>query len=44
MKELCDACLCIPSSETPRIQESHELVGHIICARIEALMFGDQRK
>ena len=44
MKELCDICLCMPSDETPRIQESHELVSHIICARIEALMFGDQRK
>ena len=40
MKELCDYCLCIPSNETPRIQEAHILIGHIFCASIEEALFG----
>lgn len=42
MKELCDLTICIPSSVTPRIQESHILVGHIICELVEATMFPKQ--
>ena len=40
MKELCDYCICVPSNETPRIQESHLLVGHILCSIIEEAIFG----
>ena len=40
MKELCDYCICVPSKETPRIQESHILIGHIICAVVEEEIFG----
>jgi len=40
MKELCDYCICIPSSETPRVQEAHILVGHIICSVAEEGLFG----
>ena len=40
MKELCDICICVPSDETPRIQEIHILIGHIICSIIEAKLFG----
>lgn len=32
-------CFCIPSSETPRIQEGHEFVGHLLCALIEQEIF-----
>lgn len=39
MKELCDLTIRIPSSVTPRIQESHILVGHIICELVEASLF-----
>ena len=35
MKELCDFIISIPSKDTQRIQESHLLVGHIICEIIE---------
>lgn len=35
LKQLCDACLCVPSASTPRIQEMHILVGHIICQLVE---------
>ncbi|MCT7551348.1 D-sedoheptulose 7-phosphate isomerase [Aliarcobacter butzleri] len=40
MKELCDYCICMPSNETPRVQEGHILVGHIICAVVEEAIFG----
>ncbi|HIM74586.1 MAG TPA: SIS domain-containing protein [Campylobacterales bacterium] len=40
MKALCDYCICIPSSETPRVQEAHILIGHIICAVVEEELFG----
>lgn len=39
MAGLCDICLQVPSRETPRIQEGHEFMGHMICALIEARMF-----
>ena len=35
MKELCDICICIPSNDTARIQESHILIEHIICSEVE---------
>jgi D-sedoheptulose 7-phosphate isomerase len=39
MAALCDICLRIPSSSTPRIQEGHEVLGHAICGMIEAAIF-----
>lgn len=36
---LCDICFRVPSNETPRIQEGHEFIGHVLCALIEARMF-----
>lgn len=35
---LCDICFRVPSDETPRIQEGHEFIGHLLCAMIEAKM------
>jgi len=40
MVELCDYCIKVPSNETPRIQEAHILIGHIICAIVEEEIFG----
>jgi len=40
MKDLCDYCICIPSNETPRIQEAHILIGHILCSIVEETIFG----
>jgi D-sedoheptulose 7-phosphate isomerase len=40
MATLCDICLKVPSDETPRIQEAHILIGHIICSIIENSLFG----
>ncbi len=39
LKELCDIHIPIPSSHTPTIQESHILVGHILCEIIENTLF-----
>ena len=44
MKQYCDYCLCVPSSETPRIQESHILIGHIICGIIEDTLLKNNAK
>ena len=40
MKNLSDILLNIPSDDTPRIQESHILIGHIICELVEQNIFG----
>jgi D-sedoheptulose 7-phosphate isomerase len=39
MKELSDHLIEIPSRNTPRIQEAHMLLGHIICQLVEAQFF-----
>ena len=39
MNALCDHLLEMPSAHTPRIQEGHLIVGHAICAAVEARMF-----
>jgi len=36
-----DHVLRVPSGHTPRIQESHILIGHMICAEVELRMFGE---
>jgi len=40
MAPLCDYCLQVPSNETPKIQEGHIVLGHIICGLIERELFG----
>jgi len=39
MKPLSDFLLNVPSTDTPRIQESHIMLGHIICQMVEELYF-----
>lgn len=39
MKSLSDFLINIPSSDTPRIQESHITIGHIICQLVEEKLF-----
>jgi D-sedoheptulose 7-phosphate isomerase len=39
MKDLSDFLINVPSKNTPRIQESHILIGHIICELVEAKYF-----
>lgn len=40
LKGLVDHCFCAPSKDTPRIQEVHITVGHIICEIVEKEIFG----
>jgi D-sedoheptulose 7-phosphate isomerase len=44
MKNAADFCICAPSNETPRIQECHILVGHIISELVEATIFHEQSR
>jgi D-sedoheptulose 7-phosphate isomerase len=39
MPSAVDHCICIPSDQTPRIQEAHILTGHILCELIEEALF-----
>jgi len=36
-----DYLLAVPSSETPRIQESHILIGHLVCELVDVRLFGE---
>lgn len=40
MKDQSDYLINVPSADTPRIQESHIMLGHIICQLVEAGYFG----
>ncbi|MFX1378918.1 MAG: SIS domain-containing protein [Promethearchaeota archaeon] len=40
IEKIVDLCLKIPSADTPRIQEGHITVGHIICYLVEKELFG----
>jgi D-sedoheptulose 7-phosphate isomerase len=42
LKNEVDFCLCAPSNDTPRIQECHILMGHIISELVEQTIFGEQ--
>jgi len=39
LKAAVDHCICVPSNETPRIQECHILIGHIISELVERAIF-----
>ncbi|MEI8204361.1 MAG: D-sedoheptulose 7-phosphate isomerase [Bacteroidota bacterium] len=39
MKDSCDYLLAMPSGDTPRVQEAHILVGHILCQLVESAIF-----
>lgn len=41
LKDEADYCICIASTDTPRIQEQHILVGHILCELVEQALFGE---
>jgi D-sedoheptulose 7-phosphate isomerase len=40
MADLADVLINVPSTDTPRIQETHILIGHIICELVEQVLFG----
>lgn len=39
MRDLCDHLLEVPSADTPKIQEGHLVLGHILCGLIESVLF-----
>lgn len=43
MLDQCDWLIRIPSTDTPRIQECHMMLGHLICELVEEGMFGDRK-
>jgi len=43
LKDAVDLCLCAPSTDTPRIQECHILLGHAICELVEQTIFQEQK-
>lgn len=40
--KVSDCCIGVPSNSTPRIQEAHILIGHMICDFVEYEMFGKE--
>jgi D-sedoheptulose 7-phosphate isomerase len=43
LKNISDYLFNVPSGVTPRIQESHILIGHIICELVEEKLFADEK-
>ena len=41
LRNIADCTICIPSEETPRIQECHILTGHLICEIVESMLYDD---
>ena len=42
MASVCDCLLNVPSENTPRIQEAHITIGHLICEEVENVLFGKE--
>src|SRR5205085_933751 len=41
VRELCDLALVVESDDTQRIQETHNLVGHVLCDLVEQMLFNE---
>jgi D-sedoheptulose 7-phosphate isomerase len=39
LKQLADVCLCVPAETSPRVQEGHLLLLHILCRQVEETLF-----
>jgi len=44
MMPKCDYCLIVPSKDTPRIQECHEFIFHVICEVVELKLFPSRKE
>ncbi len=42
LEAVSDCLIAVPSTETPRIQEAHILVAHLLCQYVDDALFGDQ--
>jgi len=43
IQSVCDYCIAVPSVSTPTIQESHIMIGHMICAYVEMAYFSGEQ-
>ena len=43
LRSLCDLCICVPATETYRVQEKHLPLYHQLCIQIEASMFPENK-
>lgn len=43
ISKIADVSIIAPSADTPRIQETHILIGHIICEIVETELFGNKK-
>jgi D-sedoheptulose 7-phosphate isomerase len=43
LRSLVKECICVPSDDTPRIQECHTLLGHILSEIVEQELFGQKK-
>jgi D-sedoheptulose 7-phosphate isomerase len=43
LAQICDASIMVPSDDTQRIQESHIMIGHILCELLEADLFPSKK-
>jgi D-sedoheptulose 7-phosphate isomerase len=43
LRSLVKECICVPSDDTPRIQECHTLIGHILSQIVEQELFGQKQ-
>lgn len=39
IKDICDACICVPSTDTPSVQEMHLPIYHAICSAMESVFW-----
>jgi len=44
LKDVVDLCIIVPSYNTPRIQEVHITIGHIICGLVERELFNGEKE
>jgi D-sedoheptulose 7-phosphate isomerase len=42
LRSIVKECICVPSDDTPRIQECHTLIGHILSQLVEQELFGQK--
>lgn len=40
LKEFADVCICVPSSDTPVVQELHQTLIHVLCDLVETELAG----
>jgi D-sedoheptulose 7-phosphate isomerase len=44
LRPVVDLCVCVPANETPRVQECHNLIGHILSELVEQELFHEKSR